>query len=179
VTGVARVDLAQAQQHGEVGDAEVRVPRRGAADLGAHAQIPLEQRRGLDLQVLPQAIDRQRQPGLDAVLDRRQMRALQLRPQAGCGVTAAVHRHAGAADQRVQSVPLHVRGDAAPQRQNDRAIAVVAVNARAADFEQPRLEVVQPGEVEFGFGVERAQTARLVRGQSAVGADQSSLGVAH
>ncbi len=107
------------------------------------------------------------------------MAFLKLGPEAGGGMSAATHRHAGAADQRIEPVALHIGGDAAPQRHDDGAAAIVAVHTRATDFEQAGLEVIQAGEIEFGFGVERAHAFGLMRGQGAVGADQASVAVAY
>ncbi len=123
---VARVDPVHRQQHVQVGDAEVHVVRRLAADPGAEAQIAAEQGGQLG------AADGHRRGARDPreqrphpVLLGRQVLGADPVPGTG-GEGAAVGERDGAAARQPLVAPFgHVAGYAGPDQPDDGAVAVV------------------------------------------------------
>ncbi len=105
---ITRLELAHRQQHEEIRRVEIRVPRGFAADLGARAQIALDQRWHLDRVLVAQFFHRQRQLGEDAVFGVGELAFLEAGEQVGCAVAAVAQRDAGAADQVFVAVALQV-----------------------------------------------------------------------
>lgn len=66
---------------------------------------------------------------------------------------------------------LHVAGEAGPDEGDDGAVAVVGVDAGAADLDQVGTDGGEGGEVELAFGVEAPCDGGTLRGQQPVGAD--------
>lgn len=65
----------------------------------------------------------------------------------------------------------HVAGDPGPDEADDRAVAVVGVDAGAADLDEAGADRVERGEVELALGVQASGDRGPFRRQQPVGAD--------
>ena len=105
------------------------------------------------------------------------MLAFQLAIQAYRLVAAVGQAHAGAAGQVLPALLADVVGQTGPQHGDHRAAAVVLVHAGATHLDDVIADARQADKVEFVFGIQAGQRARLGRRQHAVGAHHLAAGV--
>ena len=154
---VAVVDVVHAEQHHEVGAAEVGVVGRRAAHPRAEAQVAAQQR-GIGARCdRDDPVRVPRVQRLDARTAagarwraRTRSRTLAASPPPSASGTLAQPREPAVAGEQ------HVAGDAGPDEPDDGAVAVVGVHAGAPGLHERRPQRRQRVDVELALGVEAA-----------------------
>ena len=108
-------------------------------------------------------------------LDIGQMALTQLVPNAGRGIprdqSVVQHGDAGTTDHGVQAVAVHELKQSAPQSHDDATMAVIRVNAAAAQLHHAAAHIAQACQVELGVAVGAACPLGLHGREHPVGAN--------
>ena len=115
------------------------------------------------------------------IFDRRQMRLLELPPNAGsCLATACaarLHWNAGATNHGVQLIARHEFSQSAPQRQNYAARSVVCMHTTAAQLNHSLTQAAQAGQVKLGVTVGAASALGLCWRQHTISTNDFATGL--